>query len=133
MSSSNDLEEMARIVERLQRRWTPGGTGLAAAITYCTALLLSLKIEADERIIDVSGDGQDSEHGNVAFARDEAIALGVVINGLPIVSSSPSLTNYYTRNVMGGPDSFILPARDIFAFAASMAEKLLREVSRSSV
>ncbi len=128
LSTARDLATMAGIIEHLERRWTPGGTGLAAAISFCAALVLSLKIDAGERMIDVSGDGQDNEEGNVALARDEAVALGVVINGLPITSGSPSLTNYYTRNVMGGADSFVLPARNILDYANAMKEKLLREV-----
>lgn len=128
IATPQDLEETARVVEALERKWTPGGTGLAAAISVSAAYVLALKVMATERIVDVSGDGEDNEQDDVGFARDEAVAMGVTINGLPIVWGSRTLVDYYTRYVMGGPNSFILPARDLRDFKDAMAQKLMREI-----
>jgi Protein of unknown function (DUF1194) len=128
IATSQDLEETARIVEGLERKWTPGGTGLGAAISVAAGYVLALKVKATGRIVDVSGDGEDNEQDDVGFARDEAVNMGVTINGLPITWGSPTLVDYYTRFVMGGPNSFIMPARDLRDFKDAMAQKLMREV-----
>ncbi len=57
------------------------------------------------------------------------VAAGVTINGLPIVEVEPNLEQYYHDNVIGGPDSFIVVARDSRAFGAAVLRKLLVEVA----
>jgi hypothetical protein len=44
--------------------------------------------EARRRVIDVSGDGDNNSGRDVATARDEAIAKGVSINGLVILTET---------------------------------------------
>ena len=43
----------------------------------------------DRRVIDVSGDGPNNRGRPVTAARDEAVARGIVINGLPILNDRP--------------------------------------------
>ncbi len=129
-TTPEDLEAVARAVEQAERRWKPGGTGLAVAITYCAALVLAFPLRASRRVIDVSGDGEDNELGDVSLARDEAVARGITINGLPILYGSSTLMSYYTRRVMGGAGSFIQPAANLRDFREQMTLKLLREVGQ---
>src|SRR5436190_17642423 len=88
LASRLELEAIAQETEKAERHWRPGGTGLAAAVDFSVAHLAALPIAAGRRVIDVSGDGQDNEGGDAARARDGALALGVTINGLPIISGS---------------------------------------------
>jgi hypothetical protein len=129
IASRADLESTARQAENAERKWQAGGTGLAAALAFSTALLQSLPAAAARRVIDVSGDGEENDGGDVGAARQAALAQGITINGLPIVSGSPSLEVYYRQVVIGGPGAFIVPAGNLAAFAKAMAQKLLREVS----
>jgi hypothetical protein len=128
LSSRLELEAIARETENAERRWRPGGTGLAAAVDFSVSLLQTLPIPARRRVIDVSGDGTDNEGGDAGRARDGALALGVTINGLPIISGSHELEAYYRDRVIGGPGSFIMPAVNILSFREAMTRKLLREV-----
>jgi len=128
LSSRLELEAIAQETENAERRWRPGGTGLAAAVDFSVSLLQTLPIAARRRVIDVSGDGTDNEGGDAARARDGALALGVTINGLPIISGSHELEAYYRDRVIGGPGSFIMPAVNILSFREAMTRKLLREV-----
>ena len=128
LSSHRELEAIAQETEKAERRWRPGGTGLAAAVDFSVSLLQTLPIAARRRAIDVSGDGTDNEGGDAARARDGALALGVTINGLPIISGSHELEAYYRDRVIGGPGSFIMPAVNILSFRDAMTRKLLREV-----
>ena len=69
-------------------------------------------------MIDVSGDGPNNRGRSVLAARDEAVARGIVINGLPILNDRPqpfdlptpvemALDHYYSEHVIGGPGSFV--------------------------
>src|SRR6185369_6704281 len=39
IAGAADLEMAAREIEAAERHWQPGGTGLAAGVAYCTALI----------------------------------------------------------------------------------------------
>jgi Protein of unknown function (DUF1194) len=111
----------------------PGWTSISGAIDFCTALLLSCGYVATRRVIDISGDGANNDGRPVTDARDAAVAAGVTINGLPIIEVEPSLEQYYRDNVIGGPDSFVVVARESTAFGAAILRKLLVEVAGLSL
>ncbi len=123
-----DLEAAANEIENAERHWQPGGTGLAAALDYSTALLQALSVTAERRVIDVSGDGEDNDGGDASIARDRALTRGITINGLPIIYGSRYLLDYYHDQVIGGPGAFLEPAADMRSFRDAMLRKLLREI-----
>jgi hypothetical protein len=129
IASPADLESVARQAENAERKWQAGGTGLATAIAFSTALLQTLSAEAARYVIDVSGDGEENDGGDVSKARATALGQGITINGLPILSGSPTLESYYREVVIGGPGAFVVPAGNLASFAEAMSQKLLREVS----
>ena len=128
-----DLEAFAVETEKAERRWLPGGTGLAAAITFSIAMLESVPVLTSRRVIDVSGDGEDNDGGDPRLARDAAVARGITINGLPITNGSSSLLSYYRDQVIGGPGAFLMPAANMLSFKEAMIGKLLREVRQLTV
>ena len=83
-------------------------------------LLARAPYQAPRRTIDVSGDGTNNSGRDVTLTRDEAVAQGVTINGLVILSERPmawnpehtnppgGLANYYRTNVVGGPGAFVM-------------------------
>lgn len=130
LGSGVDLEMAAREIEAAERHGQPGGTGLAAAIDFSTALQETLTIAASRRVIDVSGDGEDNEDGDTLGARSRAIGRGITINGLPILSGSRQLVGYYQDQVIGGTGAFLEPAANIMSFRDTILRKLLREIGR---
>jgi Protein of unknown function (DUF1194) len=60
-------------------------TGIAFAMTQ----LDRAPYETRRRVIDVSGDGDNNSGRDVTAARDEAIANGITINGLVILTETP--------------------------------------------
>jgi hypothetical protein len=107
----------------------PGWTSISGAIDFCTGLLIGSGYMAGRRVIDISGDGQNNDGRPVTEARDAAVAVGVTINGLPIVEVEPGLEQYYRENVIGGPDAFVVVARDSGSFGEAVLRKLLVEVA----
>ena len=133
LSDDASLAGAAAHILTIERKSQPGGTGLAAAIDYAALMLEALPFATERRAIDVSGDGEDNEGGSAAAARDRAVARGVTINGLPILSGSSRLEDYYRTQVIGGPGAFIEPATDIMSFKDTILRKLLKEIGRPSV
>ncbi|WP_416896826.1 MAG: DUF1194 domain-containing protein [Minwuia sp.] len=120
-------------VQDLDRPVRPGATAINYAIRNALTRLRTNGFNGLRRIIDVSGDGKENNLIDALAAidvgRQEALAEGVVINGLPIMTDDPFLERYYLEYVVGGPGSFLIPARNYGDFARAMREKLYREIS----
>jgi hypothetical protein len=126
---------------------TPRGfndrTSISAAIDFAMAQIERAPFESARRTIDVSGDGTNNSGRDAAAARDEAVAKGVTINGLVILSERPlawnpehtnppgGLESYYRQNVIGGPRAFVMAAQDFNAFGQALINKLIAEVAQA--
>ena len=106
-----------------------GGTSISGAIDTAMALLFDNPYRAARRVIDVSGDGSNNRGRSVNSARDEAVARGVGINGLPILALEPDLDHYYRENVIGGPGAFVIAAKDFETFGEAILKKLIAEIA----
>ena len=105
-----------------------GETAVADALRFATERLTHSPFRGARRIIDLSGDGPSNSGGDPAPIRDAAVLAGITINGLAILNESPTLDVYYAEHVIGGPDAFVLTARDYDDFAHAIRLKLLREI-----
>jgi len=116
-------------------------TSISGGIDYAMAVMARAPYEAPRRTIDVSGDGTNNSGRDVGLARDEALAKGVTINGLVILSDRPmawnpehtnppgGLAEYYRTNVIGGPGAFVLVAEDFNSFGQAIVKKLIAEIA----
>jgi Protein of unknown function (DUF1194) len=110
-------------------------TSISGAIDFSVKLLQDSGVNATRRVIDVSGDGPNNQGRIVVEARDEALAKGVTINGLPIMLRQPGyldipdLDVYYKDCVIGGQGSFTVPVRDREQFVEAIKTKILLEVA----
>jgi hypothetical protein len=80
-------------------------------------------------VIDISGDGANNRGRPAEAARDEAVAKGININGVPILELEPFLEEHFVNNVIGGPGAFIVPAETFEDFATAILRKLIQEIS----
>jgi hypothetical protein len=115
-------------------RWT----SLSAALDYARPRFEGNGFKGVRRVIDISGDGYNNRGRPVEAARDQAVAAGITINGLPIMNGRPNpwgslppkdLDRYYQDRVIGGPGAFIIVAKDYTAFASAILSKLLLEIA----
>ena len=97
-------------------------------------------LQGTQRVIDVSGDGPNNTGRAVALVRDEVVARGITINGLPIVVTGEFGTGdwgayygridaYYMNCVIGGRRSFSIAAHGFQDFANAVRRKLILEIS----
>ena len=89
-----------------------GETAIADALRFAHEQLASSPFHGARQIIDVSGDGMTNAGGDPDPLRDAAALAGITINGLAILNESPSLDRYYSEHVIGGPDAFVMAAKD---------------------
>jgi hypothetical protein len=108
----------------------PGFTSISGAIAFAQKMLAACGYAADRQVIDVSGDGTNNDGRPVTETRDEAIAAGITINGLPIVRNEPDIASYYSQHVIGGEAAFVTVARDITTFHTAVLEKLVTEIAQ---
>jgi Protein of unknown function (DUF1194) len=115
--------------------------------------------KADHVVVDVSGDGIDNcgQPGDSRAERDQLLAAGVTINGLPIIvkgenevvgsgayrapgyglkelpiqdqTTTTTLDAWYTTNVIGGPGGFLLKANGFEDFGRAFRQKFVSEIS----
>jgi hypothetical protein len=122
-------DAFAAAIEAAPRQLFGGGTSISGAIDYSRVLLAGNPFRATRHIIDISGDGSNNSGRSVTQARDEAVADGIGINGLPILTVEPGLDHYYYDNVIGGPGAFMIPAENYDTFADAILRKLINEIA----
>jgi len=111
------------------------GTSISEAIGLGMALLSSDRLVAARQVIDISGDGSNNQGRLVTEVRDEAIARGITINGLPITLKEPdrrenaTLEAYYRDCVIGGPGAFMISVRERKQLLTETKSKIVREIA----
>jgi hypothetical protein len=118
-------------------------TSISGAIEFSMGQLAKAPYESERRTIDVSGDGTNNAGREITLARDEALAQGVTINGLVILSETPlawnpdhtnpqgGLENYYRTHVIGGSGAFVMVAENFASFGHAIVRKLIAEIALS--
>lgn len=111
-------------------------TSISGAIRFAHEDILTNEFEGLRQVIDVSGDGPNNDGRPVTRARDAAVAAGLVINGLPLMTEDPTspwgvadLDVYYWNCVVGGPGAFVIPVTDWTEFPMAVRRKLVLELA----
>jgi uncharacterized protein DUF1194 len=124
--------EIARVPIRRASR-----TSISGALRFAKPLFDDSGYRGLRRVIDVSGDGTNNAGPLVELTRDDVLAAGITINGLPIMLKRPyagsmdipNLDEYYEDCVIGGPGSFVIPIREREKFIEATRTKLVLEVA----
>ena len=170
ITTAAEAEAFANVIDNTLNRSSGGGsTNITEALRSASSKLVTNEYNGDILVIDISGDGFDNTARNgsnsrcgysqgtpveqvfcapLQRVRDNAVANGIIINGLPIVSKyaqsdrQHELAPYYKNNVIGGvnpttgttttstgqPVSFIQIAQDFDNFADAVATKIEKEI-----
>jgi hypothetical protein len=112
-------------------------TSVSGALEFAASQFENSGYKGIRRVIDVSGDGANNNGPPVATVRDEVLAKGIVINGLPIMLKDPigsgmdidALDIYYEDCVIGGPGAFVIPIKERSKFKEATRTKLVQEIA----
>ena len=134
LTGPESVAAFAARVESAERDPYRGFTAIGRALDFAVHLIAGNAFAGRRLKIDVSGDGRNNKGLDPAGPRKQAEALGIVINGLPIVTQSYEasfydLTAYYRDDVIAGPGAFIEVADDYDDFARAFRHKLQRELN----
>ena len=112
-------------------------TSISGVLNFAVPLFDGNGFRGIRRVIDVSGDGTNNQGPLVTLARDDVLAKGITINGLPIMLKRPNpatmdipnLDIYYEDCVIGGPGAFVIPIREREKFKEAIRTKLVLEIA----
>ena len=112
-------------------------TSISGALNFAKPLFDGSGYRGIRRVVDVSGDGANNSGSLVTLARDDLVASGITINGLPIMLKRPNsftmdienLDIYFEDCVIGGPGAFVIPIRDRSQFKDATRTKLVLEIA----
>jgi hypothetical protein len=115
-------------------------TSISGAMLFATPLFDGSGFRGVRRVLDISGDGVNNNGPPVTLTRDEVLAKGITINGLPIMLKRPNpgtldienLDIYYEDCVIGGPGAFVIPIRERDQFKDAIRTKLVLEIAGRS-
>jgi hypothetical protein len=135
----DDLASAQAFVAKLKNQPTRRlyRTSISGAIDFAVPLFERNGYGGLKQVIDISGDGSNNQGRPVMMARDDAVARGITINGLPIMLNRPNfgypevehLDEYYSDCVIGGPGAFMIPIRDRNQFIDATRTKILLEIA----
>ncbi len=111
-------------------------TSISGAIDYAIPRFDANGYRGLRHVIDISGDGPNNQGRPVLAARADAEALGITINGLPLMTREgmgaqwhlDDLDQYYRHCVITGQTSFVIPVLKWEDFPAAVRQKLVLEL-----
>jgi len=112
-------------------------TSISGAIDRARVMFQENGYSGTRRIIDISGDGENNAGRPLAAARADALAEGIVINGLAIMlrarpggtGESDTLDQYFAEEVIGGPGAFMIAVRHPDHLVEAIRRKLVLEIA----
>lgn len=136
LDGPRSAERFAQAIDAAPRR-THLYTSISGAIDYASRLF-GQGYEGTRRVVDISGDGINNSGREVGAAREDAMAQGIVLNGLAVLDRTPPpaglgamqpLDEYYRERVIGGPGAFLMVADGFESFEQAVRRKIIREVA----
>ena len=114
-----------------------GGTIISHGLLFAADSFDGNGFDGLRRTIDVSGDGPNSGGVPVVEARDDVVARGIRINGLPILLDPDTagiirfkdLDSYYRDCVIGGAGAFVIPVTRPEHIGDAIHRKMAMEIA----
>lgn len=112
-------------------------TSISGALDHASRMFDGNGFASSRQVIDISGDGPNNDGRPVLAARQAALAKGLTINGLPLMTREgmgarwhlDDLDQYYYHCVIGGFGAFVMPVLEWREFPLAVKRKLVLELS----
>jgi Ca-activated chloride channel homolog len=106
---------------------TGGMTDIAEALEAAVTYSLSAPYPARRSVINILSNGVDNNGKNPATIRDNAIRLGITINGV-VFGTRQDLPGYFRNNVVGGPGAFLMSVQEPDDLPATLEQKFWQDM-----
>ncbi len=143
LNSIDSINNYASTLGSMDRAFG-GATYLAEGLDYGANLFSDNGFNGTRSVIDISGDGYGYDYlykdysfftgGDTATQRDDVLASGITtINGITLEgtyaqSGDQTLTEWYSTNVTGGDNAFVIAANGFGDFERALVTKLSAEI-----
>jgi len=108
---------------------TPQGgmTDIAEALQAAVGFSLAAPFTARRSVINILSNGVDNNGKNPAVIRDQAIRMGITINGV-IFGDRQGLPEYFRSNVVGGPGAFLMTVQEPTDLPIALEKKFWQDM-----
>ncbi|MEO1067178.1 MAG: DUF1194 domain-containing protein [Pseudomonadota bacterium] len=135
----DDIDDLRDVATRLTTQFDGAlrRTSISGVLDHATKSFETNTFSSNRKIIDISGDGPNNQGRAVLDARSDALAEGITINGLPLMTKEgvglafhlDDLDEYYRNCVIGGSGAFVIPVRKWEEFTETVRRKLVLELA----
>ena len=115
-----DFEPSKRLVARL--------TDVELALEGAVAFQDTSPFRSGHTFINICSDDASNTGASPRATRDRALVKGATISAV-LFFDRPMLSDYYSRNIIGGPGAFILPISDAAAMSKLLTRKFWLDVT----
>lgn len=133
LEDAPSMSAFATAIRRGGRHWRNYSTAIGEALEHAKRVGETVPQSCKRRIIDVSGDGISNEGREPRAMAQQLAALGYSVNGLVIRGDSPDPVDFYRKNVLAGPRSFLEIAEGFEDYPRAILKKLLREIEEHAL
>jgi hypothetical protein len=127
LSGIAEIDKFASDIANIPRAFS-GDTAPGSALAFGLDLHNANPWHCLRRVIDLSGDGPQNSGVDTSVASNAAVNSGVMVNGLAILGSDRNTEQFFLRNVVRGPNSFLETTNGFNDFERVFHKKLLREL-----
>ena len=128
LRTERDIDHAVLAIGAMTRSQSGFPTAVGHALVFGAALLDRAPV-CTRQVIDVSGDGINNYGFGPATAYRNHSFGAITVNGLVILENYDGVADYYRRNVLRGPQSFLIVANGFEDFHQAMRRKLFREIN----
>ena len=102
-------------------------TDLSQAIDHAHKLLEAAPFAGARSVINIIGNGEDNVGEGAGSARDRFVAAGGTLNAV-VLGTDQTAVAYYSREVAGGPGSFVMSTSESANMTLAMTRKFLHDI-----
>ncbi|MEX0286021.1 MAG: DUF1194 domain-containing protein [Paracoccaceae bacterium] len=139
IETQSDADTFAKRIVKPPRA-VGGKNAIGAALLLGKTLIEENEFNGWRRVVDISSDdARSSGDLSTEEARDQLVAAGITINGLPVpvlchyclgrASGRDKMLAAYREKIIGGPGSFVLMVEERSKFVDALRQKLILEIA----
>lgn len=135
LETLEDFEQFADAINGIVITYPNRETAIGAALLHAQGLLNSNSFNGRRQIIDLSGNGRNSDGPPIGEALQILDSFGTTVNGLVLpeedfpVNVDHTLSDYFWREVVSGPGGFAVTVLPDIGYVESIIRKLVLEVA----